>query len=166
MNYAATQQLCLIYLTCSEKRTSQPLMKPYGVLLDLTSQQTTQMMAVNMAWTEGHSFNASHGYRGSTYGCIFHQYTDYIKHKYSDAIVVFDGYGSTDTKGMTHQRWAKENAGTTVTFPADTPVTMKKEHFLANRQNKQRFIFMLSEALNKNNCDSVRYIMPQEMLIC
>ena len=54
---------------------------------------------------------------------------------------------------MTHQRRSKRNAGTTVTFTADTPVTMKKEQFLANRQNKQCFIFMLSEELKKNNCE-------------
>ena len=54
---------------------------------------------------------------------------------------------------MTYQRRSKGNAGTTVTFTADTPVTMKKEQFLANRQNKQCFIFMLSEELKKNNCE-------------
>ena len=54
---------------------------------------------------------------------------------------------------MTHQRRSKGNAGTTVTFTADTPVTMKKEQCLANRQNKQCFIFMLSEELKKNNCE-------------
>ena len=66
---------------------------------------------------------------------------------------MFDGYASTNTKDMTHQRRSKGNAGTTVTFTADTPVTMKKEQFLANRQNKQRFIFMLSEELTKNYCE-------------
>ena len=30
---------------------------------------------------------------------------------------------------------------------------MKKEQLLANRQNKQCFIFMLSEKLKKNNCE-------------
>ena len=53
---------------------------------------------------------------------------------------------------MTHQRRSKGNAGTTVTFTGDTPVTLKKDQFLANRQNKQRFIFMLREELTKKNC--------------
>ena len=35
--------------------------------------------------------------RGSTYRCIFHQYTECVKHKYRDAIVVFDGYDCTHT---------------------------------------------------------------------
>ena len=89
----------------------------------------------------------------STYGCTFHQYTEYVKHKYRDAIVVFDGYDSTNTKDMPHQRRSKGNAGTTVPFTADMPVTMKKEQFLANRQNKQRFMFMLREEKKKNNCE-------------
>ena len=91
--------------------------------------------------------------RGSTRGCIGHQYTKYVKHKCRDAIVMFDGYDSTNTKDVIHQRRSKGNAGTTVTFTADTLVTMTKEQFLANRQNKQRFIFMLSEELKKNNCE-------------
>ena len=54
---------------------------------------------------------------------------------------------------MTHQRRSKGNAGTTVTFTADMPITMKKEQFLSNRQNKQQFIFMLSKTLQNKNCE-------------
>ena len=55
---------------------------------------------------------------------------------------------------MTHQRRSKGNAGKTVTFTGDTPVTMKKDQFLANRQNKKRFISTLSEELAKKNCET------------
>ena len=89
---------------------------------------------------------------GSMYRDICHQYTEYVTRKYRDAIVVFDGCESSNTKDMTHQRWARGNAGATVTFTADMPITMKKEQFLANQRNKQRFIFMLSEELQKKNC--------------
>ena len=123
--------------------TSQPLLMPYRVLLDLTSQ----MMAVDVV-DDGALIQRIPWTRGSTYGCIFHQYT-LFKAYYRDAIVVFDGYASTNTKDMTHQRLSKGNAGTNVTFTADKPVTMKKEQFLANRQNKQRFMFMQSEELFK-----------------
>ena len=79
-------------------------------------------------------------------------YTEYVARKYRNAIVVFDGYGSTSTKDMTQQRRSKGNAGATVTFTADMTITMRKEQFLANRKNKQQFIFMLSRELQKNNC--------------
>ena len=77
--------------------------------------------------------------RGSIFECIFHEYTEHVKHKYREAIVVLDGYDSTNTKDMPHQRWSKGNADTTVTFTADTPVTMKKEPFLANRISSVSF---------------------------
>ena len=81
---------------------------------------------------------------GCTYRDICHQYTEYVARKNRFAIVVFDGYESTSTKDMTQQRRSKGNAGATVTFTADMTIMMRKEQFLANRKNKQQFIFMLS----------------------
>ncbi len=67
--------------------------------------------------------------------------------------VVFDGYGGTSTKDMTHQRRAKGQAGVTVTFTKDMQLTMKKEHFLANNTNKQELInIMLGNQLDQNKC--------------
>ena len=67
--------------------------------------------------------------------------------------MVFDGYESCNTKDMTHQRRSKGKLGTTVTFTADMIVTVQKEQFLANRQNKQNCLSMLSEELQKANCE-------------
>ena len=91
--------------------------------------------------------------RGSTYQDIFNQYTEYVARKYGNAIVVFDGYESTNTKDVTHKRRAKGIVGTTVAFTIDMPLTMKKEQFLANRQNKQQLIYMLSKELQKKKCE-------------
>ena len=101
----------------------------------------------------------------STYRDICHQYTEYVTRKYRGAIVVFDGHESTNTRDMTHQRLAKGNAGTTVTFTADMPITMKKGQFLANRRNKQQFIFMLSEELQKKNCKAHHASGDADLLI-
>ena len=95
----------------------------------------------------GYPFNASHGLAGQR---ISRPYTEYVKHKYRDVIVVFYGNDCTSTKDMTHQRRSNGNAGTAVTFTAETIVNMTKEPFLTNMQNKQRFIFMLREELKKN----------------
>lgn len=90
---------------------------------------------------------------GSTYGDICHQYTEYVTRKYKNAIVVFDGYENMNTKDMTHQRLSRGKAGASVTVAANMTTTMKKDQFLANRKNKQQFIFMLSTELEKsNNC--------------
>ena len=69
--------------------------------------------------------------RGSTYGDICHQYTEYVVRRYKDAIVVFDGYENMNTKDMTHQRRSKGKAGATVTVAANMTTTMK-DQFLAN----------------------------------
>ena len=102
---------------------------------------------------------------GSTYMDICHRYTDYVTRKYKEAIVVFDGYSSTNTKDMTHQRRSKGNASITVTFTGDMSVTTKKEQFLANKENKQRFISMLSKELEKKNCETHHASRDADLLI-
>ena len=58
--------------------------------------------------------------------------------------MVFDGYGSEpSTNSMTHQRRSAEKGSATVTFQDGMKVTAKKDTFLANTENKKRFIAML-----------------------
>ena len=45
---------------------------------------------------------------------------------------------------MTHQRRTKGQGGATITFTESMHLTMRKDQFLANKENKQRFINMLS----------------------
>ena len=45
--------------------------------------------------------------RGSTYKNVCTLYTDCVRTKYGNAIVIFDGYEGISTKYMTHQRRAK-----------------------------------------------------------
>ena len=79
-------------------------------------------------------------------------YTEYVTRKYGNAIVVFDAYQSKSTKDMTHQRRTKGQAVATVTFTESMHLTMRKDWFLANKENKQRFINMLSTKLVEKNC--------------
>lgn len=51
------------------------------------------------------------------------------------------------TQRTMHHRWSEGKIGASVTFTADVIVTVQKEQFLANRQNKQQFVSMLSEDL-------------------
>ena len=90
--------------------------------------------------------------RGATYKEICTVYTEYVAKKYGKAIVVFDGYGGTSTKYMTHQRRTKGQTGVTVTFTEEMQLTMKKAHFLANTTNKQQFINMLGDKLQLKGC--------------
>ncbi|CAG2194071.1 unnamed protein product [Mytilus edulis] len=86
-----------------------------------------------------------HWQSGLSFGEICQRYIDSVERKYSKAIVVFDGYASgPDTKDATHQRRTKGIIGTKVSFTDRTPFKSKKEIFLANIENKQNFINLLS----------------------
>ena len=79
-------------------------------------------------------------------------YCTYVERKYGKAIVVFDGYNEMSAKAMTQQRRASGKATSTVTFTENMSVTLKKDNFLSNPKNKQRFLSMLSEALQNVGC--------------
>ena len=91
--------------------------------------------------------------RGSpTYKVVCELYCTYVERKYGKAIVVFDGYNEMSAKAMTQQRRASGKAASTVTFTENMSVTLKKDNFLSNPKNKQRFLSMLSEALQNVGC--------------
>ena len=71
---------------------------------------------------------------------------------YGQAIVVFDGYtGGSSTKDCTHNK--RGCTGASVHFTSDMMVETKREDFLSNKDNKQRFISMLSDRLERTGCD-------------
>ena len=53
---------------------------------------------------------------------------------------------------MTQQRRTSGKVAATVTFIENMSVTMRKDNFLSNPKNKQRFLIMLSEALQNVGC--------------
>ena len=90
--------------------------------------------------------------RGQTYDSILDSYCDFIS-KYGKAIVVFDGYESgPSTKDATHQRRAAGCVGMTVNFTPDMVLTVKKDVFLSNTSNKQKFIHLLGQKLESVGC--------------
>ncbi|KAK3705553.1 hypothetical protein QZH41_000251 [Actinostola sp. cb2023] len=92
-------------------------------------------------------------------------YCSYVTRKYGRPIIVFDGYDQVSTKNMTQQRRAAGKVGPTVTFSEDMKVTTKKDLFLSNVKNKQRFIHMLSKFLKTNNCQTRHAVSDADLLI-
>ena len=91
----------------------------------------------------------------ATFGYVCSLYCAYVTRKYSKATVVFDGYGdSMSTKQMTQNRRSSGKVGPTVTFTEEMKITQKKDVFLSNKDNKERFIAMLSESLRQHNCET------------
>lgn len=88
--------------------------------------------------------------------------TVYVTRKYGNAIVVFDSYQGKSTKDMTHQRRTKGKTGTIATFTESMHLTMRKDQFLANKENKQRFINMLSTKLVEKCCKTYHLLIVQK----
>ncbi|KAG1672652.1 hypothetical protein GQR58_015915 [Nymphon striatum] len=88
-----------------------------------------------------------------------------LLHHYGEAIIVFDGYGENSTKDMTQQRRSGGKTAPAVTFTKEMKLTMKKDIFLSNPQNKQRLLNMLSESLNENNCKTLHAESDADVLI-
>lgn len=76
-----------------------------------------------------------------------------IYNKDKNPIIVFDGYASgPSTKDVTHLHRSKGKSSTDIHFTPDMTLQTRKDLFLANPNNKQRFIDLLSSELQKNMC--------------
>ena len=87
-----------------------------------------------------------------TYKEVCDLYCSYVRRKYGRAIVVFHGYDEMSTKAMTQQRRASGKVAATVTFTKSMSITLKKDNFLSNPKSKQRFLMILSQALQNAGC--------------
>ena len=63
-----------------------------------------------------------------------------------------DGYKESTTKFMTHQRRATGIIGVDITFTDEMKLSQKKDEFLSNSHNKQRFVNLLGEYLQRHGC--------------
>ena len=92
--------------------------------------------------------------KGASYDQIFEQYTSYVTRKYGQAVIVFDGYSDApSTKDCAHSRRSSGTIGTTVHFTPTMTLQIKKDEFLSNKQNKQKFISYLSQKLEQRGCE-------------
>ena len=91
--------------------------------------------------------------RGSTYESVSHLYVMYVTQKYGGAAIVFDGYNDDPTtKDATHLRRTGDCVGVTAHSASGVMIKSKKDEFLNNKANKQRFIHYLSDNLERAGC--------------
>ena len=82
------------------------------------------------------------------------QYSAYVIRKYGRTIVVFDGYSDNpSTKDCAHMMRSGGTIGVIVHFISSMVLQAKKEEFLSNKHNKQRFIAVLSQRLEQPVCE-------------
>ncbi|MEW8547735.1 MAG: hypothetical protein AB2693_29860 [Candidatus Thiodiazotropha sp.] len=105
--------------------------------------------------------------RGSSYDNIYDLYLKYVTQKYgSRSVIVFDGYSEMpSTKDTAHIRRSKSQVGNTIKFSSDMTLDMKKDVFLANTQNKQKFISYLREKFSENGIRALHAEGDADLLI-
>ena len=94
---------------------------------------------------------------GSFFTDICGEYTRFITKLSSgrEVIVIFDGYREHSTTDITHRRRKRHSCADI--FPdLDKQLTVKKEQFLSNSNNKQRFIDMLVKVLRNSGITCIR----------
>ena len=90
----------------------------------------------------------------------------YVGDRYGIAVIVFDGYVSApSTKDVVHSRRARSHSSPLVNFTKDMVCTTKKDDFLANQTNKQRFINLLSDHLQWQHNDVLHARADADILI-
>ena len=102
---------------------------------------------------------------GTTFSDICSCYVHYVTQKYDRCIVAFDGYcDGPSVKDAAHLRRGSTNA---VAVHCDllSTFTVKKDVFLQNKQNKQRFINLLSEKLKEAGFDTIHAPGDADVLI-
>ena len=105
--------------------------------------------------------------RGVSYDSLYDLYVKYVTHKYgATSVVVFDGYSEgPSTKDTVHIRRNKGQVGNTNNFTNDMTLDMNKEDFLANPQNKQRFIVNLREKFTESGIRTLQAEGDADLLI-
>ena len=103
--------------------------------------------------------------RGSTFDSVCQMYVAYVTQKYGAAVVVFDGYIYESANKDATLRRTGVCAGVTVHFDGDMMIQSKKEDFLNNKANKQRFIHYLSNKLERAGCSIDHVTHDADVLI-
>ena len=88
--------------------------------------------------------------KGENYGAIAESYADFTVRQYgAGTTVVFDGYEpGPSIKDNTHLRRG-HSIYPIVSFIAETEFSAKKEEFLSRAVNKQKLLWLVSDALKK-----------------
>ena len=150
-------ELCT-YPAALFESSSLPLQPNKTVLADciwksMKEEQRNPSGDVQYALGGGALFHRVPWPRGSTYESVSHLYVRYVTQKYGAAAIVFDGYNDDPTtKDATHLRRTGDCVGVTVHFASGMMIKSKKDEFLNNNANKQRFIHCLNDNLERAGC--------------
>lgn len=104
--------------------------------------------------------------RINIYDEICQQYILYVASHYGRPVVVLNGYlDGPSTKDVTQRRRAGTRVGATVQLSGSMVLKGRKEHFLHNKDNKQRCIALLSDHLERHGCVAEHARADADLLI-
>ena len=87
--------------------------------------------------------------RGEMFGTIANKYINYVGKISRSATIIFDGYLEKSTKDEIHEH-RNPISSLDIIFEEKTKLDCKKEYFLSNPNNKQRFIDFLGKKLSES----------------
>lgn len=90
--------------------------------------------------------------RPGTFSDICFQYSSFVKQKYGNAHIVFDGYETCSTKDEEHFRRGGTQSFIDITVESHIQVAVSQQEFLGNTKNKARLIKLLSTHLQGAGC--------------
>lgn len=102
--------------------------------------------------------------KNQTFRDICLLYLDCAK-KFNNPVIVFDFVPDGTTRDEFNFRRSKGIRGVNIKFSGHTLFNSKKEHFLANKSNRDCFIAMLSELLTENGCTVLQAKTDQNLSI-
>ena len=88
----------------------------------------------------------------ATFSQICSQYTSFVKQKYGNANVVFDGYETQSTKDEEHFRRGRTQSSRDIAVENHIQVPISQQEFMGNPKNKMGLIKLLSTHLEAAGC--------------
>ena len=91
---------------------------------------------------------------GSTFKDVAEDYKKFVRNKYGEAVIVFDGYGNgLSTKDHEHlRRSLKSKRCPDIKMSPEMKVSVTQSRFLANDSNKMKLIALITSSLESCGC--------------
>ena len=89
--------------------------------------------------------------KGESYRKTALNYAEYVRKKYGECYIIFDGYStSATTKGHEHQRRSTGKTSADITIAEENRTHSDQEAFLANDRNKDQLVTLLTKYLRQS----------------
>ena len=103
--------------------------------------------------------------KGSTFQEILDNYIKFVSNRFPSSKIIFDSYHLHSIKDTTHLRRAKGQTSLKISFTKEMKLSITKDKFLSNKDNKQRFITLLGHELTATGFEVFHAVGDADRLI-